>query len=96
MCGSRREKRRGARSRSDLWAIAVASDDAIVVRVEGPFDKDSLEFQTRLQIRQIQELTGESWPDVVSKAIAQRYYRLREAIELLGPSPISPTHTKAK
>ena len=62
-------------------------DDATVFDIMmGPIDIDSVDFQTRLQIRQIQDLTGESWAEVVAKAVAQRYYRLREAAEYLGPS----------
>jgi hypothetical protein len=62
----------------------------------GPIDKDSLEFQTRVQIRQIQELTGESWAEVVAKAVAQRYYRLREAVEYAGPSRVTSPPAKNK
>ena len=46
--------------------------------LEGPIDIDSLEFQTRCQIRYIAELTGESRGQVVTRAV-EALYRLEMA-----------------
>jgi hypothetical protein len=42
----------------------------------GAFDIDSLHFETRLLIRRVRELTGESERDAVHRAMADRYLRL--------------------
>lgn len=63
----------------DFRSIAVAIDDATVVVMEGPIDIDSLEFQTRCQIRRISELTGQSKSQVVSRAIEDLYRRVLAA-----------------
>ena len=60
----------------DLRANAVVLDDGNVVRVEGPNDIDSLEFHTRLLVRRLVELTGETERDAVHKAVEERHHRL--------------------
>lgn len=62
--------------RIDLRSNAVRPDDATVVSVEGPNDIDSLEFRTRLLVKQLVALTGETEHDAVHKAIEERFLRL--------------------
>jgi antitoxin VapB len=44
--------------------------------MEGPSDIDSLEFRTRLLVRRLTELTGESAHEAVHRAVAERVERL--------------------
>ena len=42
----------------------------------GAFDIDSLQFETRLLLRRIRTLTGESEDDAIRRALEERYQRL--------------------
>lgn len=44
--------------------------------MEGPNGIDSLEFRTRLLVRRLIELTGESQHDAVHRSVDERYRRL--------------------
>ena len=47
----------------------------------GPFDTESLHFQTRCLIRRIQKLTGESERDAVHQALVDRFHRLTDLVQ---------------
>jgi hypothetical protein len=48
----------------------------------GPIDVDSLEFQTRVQIRLLSEVTDVSRNEVVTRAVEELYRRVMEQREL--------------
>jgi hypothetical protein len=54
----------------------------------GPIDVDSLDFQTRIQIMRISELTGVSRDQVVARAVEELYRRVIAARDQkIGAAP---------
>ena len=57
-------------------------DDVTVVGMFGALDIDSLQFETRLLLRRVRTLTGESEDDAIRRALQERYQRLIESTTL--------------
>ncbi len=66
----------------------------------GAFDIDSLQFETRLLLRRVRTLTGESEDDAIRRALEERYQRLTspatteqrlQPFDSLQPTP--PAHS---
>jgi len=69
----------------------------------GAFDIDSLQFETRLLLRRVRALTGESEDAAIRRALEERYQRLTspatterrlQLVDSLQPTP--PAHPVAE
>lgn len=71
--------------------------------MNGAFDIDSLQFESRCLLRRLRALTGESEDDAIRRALQERYQRLAESATLTERRrrlldllrPVSPAKSRA-